>query len=92
MDNTQGLVLCVDSNDRERMGEVNEYLGGVLGHEVCDGIPLLILANKQDIDGAMSSKEVEEALDKDKLRGRPWGEWCHVWSCDYHVTWLVHVG
>ena len=77
LDNTQGLVLCVDSADRERMDEVNEYLRRVLEHEVCDGIPLLVLANKQDVDGALSPKEVEGTL-TDRLRGRPWGEQCHV--------------
>ena len=78
LDNTQGLVLCVDSADRERMEEVKEYMAGVLGHEVCDGVPLLVMANKQDLGGAMSPKEVEGALQMDQLRGRPWGEQCHV--------------
>ena len=78
---TQGILFCVDSTDRsrERIDENNELLSNILRCKwLCDGIPLLILANKQDIDGAMSPKEVEEALDKDKLRGRPWGEWCRV--------------
>ena len=78
LDNTQGLVLCVDSADRERMEEVKEYMTGVLGQEVCDGVPLLVMANKQDLGGAMSPKEVEGALQMDQLRGRPWGEQCHV--------------
>ena len=85
LDNTQGLVLCVDSADRERMGEVSEYLTAVLGHEVCDGVPLLVLANKQDLDSAMSPKEVEGALRMDKLKGRPWGEQCHATRGTKHI-------
>lgn len=37
--------------------------------------PLLVLANKQDLDNAMSSEYVTEQLDLHKLRDRPWREY-----------------
>lgn len=36
------------------------------------GASLLVFANKQDIAGALSSKEISEVLELDQLTGRHW--------------------
>ena len=36
------------------------------------GASLLVFANKQDIAGALSSKEISEVLELDQLPGRHW--------------------
>ena len=46
---TSGLVYVVDSADRSRMAEAREELMGILESEEMRGVPVCILANKQDL-------------------------------------------
>lgn len=58
-----GIFFVVDSNDRERMQLAGEELSRYILHEDdFRGIPLIILANKQDLPNAASSDEISEAL------------------------------
>merc|ERR1712181_149428 len=57
--NTQGLIFVVDSNDRERIGELREAV-------------LLIFANKQDLPNAMNAAEITDKLGLHSLRNRNW--------------------
>ena len=45
--NTQGLIFVVDSNDRERVGEAKEELNRMLNEDELREAVLLIFANKQ---------------------------------------------
>ena len=68
--NTQAVVCVVDSNDRDRIGEARDELQRMISEaELRDAI-LLVLANKQDLPGAMSAAEVTEALGLHALRQR----------------------
>ena len=69
---TQGLIFVVDSSDRDRIIEAQEELQKTLSYEELRGVPLLVLANKQDLAGAMSASEVAEKLDIITLRDRTW--------------------
>jgi len=60
--NTQAVILVVDSTDRESIPTVKEELATITAHEDLTGAILLILANKQDAEGAMSAAEVSTAL------------------------------
>ena len=46
-----GVIYCVDSNDRDRIQESKKSFDAMISNEnLCD-IPLLVLANKQDLPG-----------------------------------------
>lgn len=57
-----GLVFVVDAAEMERMEEAKVELHRISRSAENQGIPVLVLANKQDLDGAMSSTEVEKML------------------------------
>ena len=44
----------------------------MLAEDCLTGVPLLVLANKQDLKGALSVSDVAQKLDLTRLRGRDW--------------------
>lgn len=65
---TDGLIWVVDSADRQRMQECKDELWDLMVREDrLSTASLLILANKQDLPGAMSSQEIKDALDVQTL-------------------------
>ena len=70
--NTQGLIFVVDSNDRERMDEAAEELQKMLREDELRDAKLLVLANKQDLQTAVSVAEVTEKLGLSQLTNRKW--------------------
>lgn len=65
-------MYVVDSNDRERMGEVRDELWRSLAEEELKSALFLIMANKQDLPNAMSVEEVTETLGLHKIRDHQW--------------------
>jgi len=65
---TDGLIWVVDSSDRRRMQECKEELWDLMVKEdrlaTCS---LLVLANKQDLPGAMTLDDIRQALDLETL-------------------------
>ncbi|XP_060883166.1 ADP-ribosylation factor-like protein 4D [Labrus bergylta] len=59
---TDGLVFVVDAAETERMEEAKVELNRITRSAENQGVPVLVLANKQDLVGAMSASEVEKAL------------------------------
>ncbi|XP_071387114.1 ADP-ribosylation factor-like protein 4D [Centroberyx affinis] len=59
---TDGLVFVVDAAETERMEEAKVELHRITRSAENQGVPVLVLANKQDLDGAMSALEVEKVL------------------------------
>jgi len=55
---TDGLVFVVDAADAERMEEAKVELHRISRSPENQGVPVLVLANKQDREGAMSALEV----------------------------------
>jgi len=69
--NADLLVFVLDAADKKRVKEAREALLGLLrAPEVSSATPLLVLCNKQDVDGAMGAKEVADRLGLKELRGR----------------------
>ncbi|KAL3318536.1 ADP-ribosylation factor-like protein 13B [Cichlidogyrus casuarinus] len=62
-----GLIYVVDSADISRIEECREVLFSLYSDERLSGKPVLILANKQDVDGALSDGELLEKLKIDSL-------------------------
>lgn len=57
---TDGLVWVVDSVDKLRLEACKSELAVLLEEERLAGATLLVLANKQDLPGALTSKEIKD--------------------------------
>ncbi|XP_051873206.1 ADP-ribosylation factor-like protein 14 [Pristis pectinata] len=55
---TDGLMFVVDSADKERMEDSRKEFERTLKHECLKGIPVVVMANKQDLKGALSAEEI----------------------------------
>ena len=70
--NTDALVYVVDSNDHERISEAKEELHTFLCDKELKDTILLVIANKQDLPGAMSVEEVTEKLNLHSITSHSW--------------------
>lgn len=61
------VVFVVDSSDRRRLAEAKREMETTLGSEHLRGRPLMVLANKQDVDDAMTPSEIKDGLSLQKL-------------------------
>mmetsp|Transcript_1469 Transcript_1469/g.2896 ORF Transcript_1469/g.2896 Transcript_1469/m.2896 type:complete len:143 (+) Transcript_1469:213-641(+) len=76
------------------MEESSTELQRLLDAEALVGVPLLVLANKQDLPGALSAAEMEACLHLGAIRDRPW----HCLACSAlrkhglseGLQWLAH--
>ena len=57
-ENTDGLVFVVDSSDEVRLTECTQELQSLLVEENRKNVPLLVFANKQDLQFALDAEEV----------------------------------
>lgn len=60
----------VDSNDRERFQEAYDELMGILESPEMNGVPVVVLANKQDLPNAVSCSQIAQALHLHKMTDR----------------------
>lgn len=75
---TDGMVFVVDSTELERMEEAKVELHKITRTSENQGVPVLILANKQDVDTALAAGEVEKLLAVHELSAATLR---HVQSC-----------
>lgn len=75
--NTDGLLFVVDSVDSSRFAEARSELESLLDANLLQGVPLVLLANKQDLPGAWPPLQVAEEMGLRKLQ---WNQW-HVQGC-----------
>ena len=52
------IIYTVDSNDRERVEESKKSFDVMIKNENLKGVPLLLLANKQDLPGKLKNKHI----------------------------------
>lgn len=69
---TDGLIFVVDSCDTERVDKAERELKKMLAEEEMKDCIVLIMANKQDIPGALTATQVTEQLGMSQLKGRKW--------------------
>lgn len=69
-DQTDALIYVIDSADTRRLEETTTELQQLLDEEKLSNVPLLVFANKQDLDSAMSSAEVATELSLTNDSGR----------------------
>jgi len=85
-ENSNGLIWVVDSNDGDRIDDrdsrsepdsAKTELWRLLNDDSLRGVPLLVLANKQDLPYAVSPQKIHQRLALDKVKDRP----VHVQGC-----------
>ena len=72
MQDTQGVIWVVDSNDPVRVAESRTELEAVLQDERMREAAVLVLANKQDLPGALTLAQLTDKLGLAEWRSRQW--------------------
>ncbi|XP_057281651.1 ADP-ribosylation factor-like protein 11 [Pezoporus wallicus] len=72
LEDTNTLIFVLDSTDTARLPEAAAALEDALSHPSMAGIPVLLLANKQDVPGVLAPAELEEKLCWGQLARRRW--------------------
>jgi len=70
--NTNAIIYVVDSTDKERLGLARKELFSMLEEEELQNVHLLVFANKQDMNGAMSEIEITQTLGLHAIKNRQW--------------------
>jgi ADP-ribosylation factor-like protein 3 len=71
-ENTDGLVYVVDSSDELRLKECVEELMSLLAEENLKKVPMLVFANKQDLQFALDAEEIMINLQLMEIKDRTW--------------------
>merc|ERR1712032_804773 len=79
-DNTDGLIYVVDSADDVRLAECASELTSLLQEEQLAKVPMLVFANKQDLEFAMEADGVMETLKLADIKDRTW----NIQACSAH--------
>ncbi|NXJ82673.1 ARL14 protein, partial [Trogon melanurus] len=66
LENADGLLYVVDSSDKRRLEESKKEFELVLKNEFIKSVPVIVLANKQDLPGALNAEEVTRRLNMKK--------------------------
>lgn len=69
---TKAIIYVIDSSDKERIELSVEELKQMLEEEELQDAVLLVLANKNDVEGALSSAQISELLQLTALKDRDW--------------------
>ena len=75
--NTDAVILIVDSTDRDRVGLCRDELFRCLSLDSLKDCSVLVFANKQDLDDAMSPAEISAELDLVSIQDHSW----HIQGC-----------
>lgn len=75
--NVDAIIYMIDSNDTERLAEASDTLNTMLDDELLRRVPLLVLANKQDLPNAAPLSKMAEHLGLRAMHTRQW----HLQSC-----------
>lgn len=69
---TNGIVFVVDSADVNRLDLCCEELNALLQEDELRGVPLVIMANKQDLKEALKAEELSKRLRLTSITDRQW--------------------
>lgn len=61
-DKVDGVIMVIDSSDVDRMKIVKNELSKIVVEPGLETVPILIFANKQDLDSALGKDEIGELL------------------------------
>ncbi|CAF0787409.1 unnamed protein product [Rotaria sp. Silwood1] len=65
-----GLIFVVDSSDQDRIDEAREELHGILSSHDMSSVPIVVIANKQDLPNAMKPSDIIQKLGVNELRAK----------------------
>jgi len=65
---SHGVIYVIDSSDRERLIESKEAFDKMIVNEALDGVPLLVVTNKQDIEGCLTVGEIKSVFNDSSHR------------------------
>ena len=71
-ENTDGIVYVVDSADDMRLKECADELVSLMAEELLQKVPVLVYANKQDLETACDAEEITETLKLGEIKERQW--------------------
>ena len=70
--NTDGIIYVVDSNDLDKLEDNAKIIKNISSEEELKDCPILVLANKQDLNGAATPGKVTKFLGMGTLKARKW--------------------
>ena len=70
--NTDGIIFIIDSHDKDRFDDAIECFQEILEADELKNCPILIMANKQDLNETISSDEISLFLRNEKYKDRKW--------------------
>ncbi|NXQ20156.1 ARL14 protein, partial [Peucedramus taeniatus] len=62
LEDAGGLLYVVDSSDKRRLEESRREFELILKNESMKNVPVVVLANKQDLPGALNAEEITRKL------------------------------
>lgn len=85
----------MDSSDRHRLQDCKAELDKLLVEERLTGASLLIVANKQDLFGALKPSEIAQVLDIERISK---SRHCAIYSCSAFkqetvrdaINWIIY--
>ncbi|XP_030350774.1 ADP-ribosylation factor-like protein 14 [Strigops habroptila] len=66
LENADGLLYVVDSSDKQRLEESKKEFVHILKNEFLKRVPVIMLANKQDLPGALNAEEITRRFNMKK--------------------------
>ncbi|XP_074838804.1 ADP-ribosylation factor-like protein 11 [Carettochelys insculpta] len=72
LEDTDALIFVLDGADKTRLPEAMAELEKVLNNINMTGVPVLVLANKQELPESLSLSELQEMLNPEWFSGRRW--------------------
>lgn len=66
-EHTDGLVYVVDSTDKRRLEDSRREFEHILKNEHIKNVPVVLLANKQDVPGALTAEDITRIFKVKKL-------------------------
>ena len=67
-----GIIFVLDSSDRERLTEAKYELGKLLEEPDLADVHVLVLANKQDVPGALTANDIKVGMGLHEITTHPW--------------------
>ena len=69
MNNADAIIFVIDSTNTARFIEAkNEFKRYILENQILNNVPVLILANKQDLPDSVTSEQIIKELEIDKIK------------------------
>lgn len=71
-DECDAILFVVDAADDARIAECNDQLKALLNDPKLKKVPLLVYANKSDLNGVLEADEIMEKLELNDINDRDW--------------------